>query len=181
MPAPTGLITAGQLERRPEDLARGELVAGRFVPMTPVGFEHGRVVCRLLFLLARHLEGHDLGVAVTEVGLTLATDPDTVRAPDVAFIRQDRIPPLHQRGFLRGPVDLVIEVLSPDDRAADVSAKTEEYLTHGVIIVLVVDPDAKTVGVHRRLSLPLTLRDADTLDIDDVVAGFRCDIREIFK
>jgi Uma2 family endonuclease len=70
MPAPTGLITAEQLERRPEDLARGELVAGRFVPMTPVGFEHGRVVCRLLFLLARHLEGHNLGVAVTEVGLT---------------------------------------------------------------------------------------------------------------
>ena len=126
------LVTAEELERFPDDDSRCELVAGRVIRMTPVGFQHGKVVARLMFLLSQHLDGRNLGVVLTEVGFKLAAGPDTVRAPDVAVIRQHRIPSPEPKGFWNGPPDLAVEVLSPDDRSGDVREKVEEYLACGV-------------------------------------------------
>ena len=176
------VVTAEELEKFPGDDRRYELVEGRVVRMSPVGFQHGRIVVRFGFLLSRHLDGRNLGVVVTEVGFKLASNPDTVRAPDVAFIRQDRIPSPDPRGFLAGPPDLAVEVLSPDDRPAEIEAKVEEYFARGVALVLVIDADLKTVTVFRSPISPVTLRAGDDLlDLDDVVPGFRCLVHEIFE
>ena len=174
------LVTAAELERFPDDDYRYELVAGRVIRMSPVGYEHGRVVVRLCGLLDRHVRARDLGVVLTEVGFTLFTNPDTVRAPDVAFLRRERIP-LEPRGFWKGAPDLSVEVLSPDDRPPEIRAKIMEYLGRGTPIVVVVDPGGQIVTVHRSPSQATTLRLGDVLDLDDVVAGFRCDVREIFE
>ena len=72
-------------------------------------------------------------------------------------------------------------MLSPDDRPGDVQAKIEDYLTAGALAVLVVDPDAVTVEIHRRLAVPVTLGVDETLDLDDIVPGFSCAVREIFS
>ena len=80
-----------------------------------------------------------------------------------------------------GPPDLAVEVLSPDDRASKVRAKIADYLTRGVIVVLVIDPDALTATIHRRLTPPVTLSGNDAIDLDDVVSGFRCGVQDIFK
>jgi Uma2 family endonuclease len=176
------IITAEELEKFPDDDYRYELVEGRVIRMSPVGYQHGRIVMRFGFLLSRHLQLGKLGVVLTEVGFKLASNPDTVRAPDVAFVRKDRIPSPDPRGFLAGPPDLAVEVLSPDDRPSDVHAKIEEYVARGVPLVLLIDPDAKTVALFRPSTSPTTLRaDVDLLDLDDVVPGFRCRLHEIFE
>jgi Uma2 family endonuclease len=155
MPKPTRPVTADELERMPEDDYRYELVRGRLVQMSPAG------------------------QVWTEVGFRLFTDPDTVRAPDVAFVRQHRLPPRDARGFFRGAPDLAIEVLSPDDRPGEVQEKVHDYLAAGAPFVVVIDPDERQVVIHRPGSASVTLGPDDTLDLDPVIAGFRIPVAEL--
>lgn len=173
-------VTADELERRP-DLRRFELLEGQLVEMSPVGPEHGRVVLQLGSLLHHHLRGRRLGIVGTEIGFKLTSNPDTVRGPDLAFIRQDRLPS-RRHGFVDGPPDLAIEVLSPDDRPGEMRAKIDEYLTRGVPLVVIVDPDERMVTLHPRGAPETTLRDLDdVLDLSLVIDGFRCRLEEIFE
>lgn len=174
------LVTAGELEKLAVDDHRYELVDGHLVRMTPVGFRHGRVVITFGGLLDVHVRARKLGVVCTEVGFKLASNPDTVRAPDLAFVRQERIPTPDPTGFWEGAPDLAVEVLSSDDRPSAIAAKIDEYLTRGVRLALVLDPDASSATVYRRLTPPIVLRADDTIDLDDVVPGFRCTVREVF-
>jgi Uma2 family endonuclease len=175
------LVTAEEFEKLPGYDHRYELVEGRIILMSQVSFAHGRTVARLCALLHGYLRGGNLGVVVTEVGFTLKSNPDTVRAPDVAFIRQERLPATDPRGFWKGPPDLAIEVLSPDDRPGEIRAKVDEYLSHGVALVVVLDPDETTATLFRPSTPPLALGADEMLDLSDVVAGFRCTVREIFE
>lgn len=178
----TPLVTAEELEKFPSDDRRYELVEGRVVPMSPVNLSHGRIVVNVAALLRQHVRIRKLGVVGAEVGFKLKLKPDTVRAPDVAFIRAERIPATELKGFWNGPPDLAVEVLSPEDRASEVRAKVEEYLARGVPVVVVIDPDRRTVTTTRRGIPPVLLQaDDDRLALDDVVSGFSCQLREIFE
>jgi Uma2 family endonuclease len=129
----------------------------------------------------RHAQDRGLGAVMTEVGFKLASNPDTVRAPDVALVRQDRIPTPEPRGFWDGPPDLAVEVLSPDDPPDEVRDKVGEYLTRGVPVVVVVDPDTRAITVFRPATPELALVADEVLDLSDVVSGFRCSVRELFE
>jgi Uma2 family endonuclease len=177
---PASAITAEELARSSGD-RRCELVRGRLVPMSPVGFEHGRVVMRFGFLLMQHLTEHSTGVVGTEIGFILERHPDTVRAPDVAFVRHERLPGRDARGFFLGAPDLAVEVLSPDDREPDVQAKVAEYLSHGVGTVVVIDPMRRSVQVMRPDTAPLLVLDHEaSIDLSAVVPGFRCSLGSVF-
>jgi len=117
----------------------------------------------------RHAQERGLGAVVTEVGFKLASNPDTVRAPDVAFVRQDRIPKPEPRGVWNGPPDLAVEVLSPDDRPEEVREVLAEYLTHGVPVVVLVDPDTRKINVLRPGMSEFALATGDVLDLGDAV------------
>jgi Uma2 family endonuclease len=175
------LVTADELERFPDDDYKYELVEGRVIRMSPTRAVHGFVVAPLLADMARHAAAHSLGVAFTDVGFRLASDPDTVRAPDVAFIRRERLSAALPRGFWQGPPDLAVEVLSPDDRPGDVRDKVAEYLARGVPLVVVIDPDERTASLFRRSAAPVTIDADGVLDLDEVVSGFRCRLRELFE
>ena len=179
----TRLVTAEELARMPDDpLNRYELVEGRLVRMSPVSFDHARIVARLIFLLQRYLDGTGLGIVVTEMGFTLASNPDTVRGPDIAFLRSDRLPSRGTRGFPKQSPDAVIEVLSPDDRPPEIRRMVAQYLEKDVAIVVVVNPEEATVVSFLPDASPVTLREADDfLDLDPVIPGFRCSLREIFE
>jgi Uma2 family endonuclease len=177
------LVTAEEFEKhRPPDDDPYELVQGRIVRMSPPGFDHGRIAANVLLRIGSYVRQHDLGVVVTEIGVKLASNPDTVRGPDVAFVRKGRVPvPPESRRFLNEPVDLAVEVLSPDDRRSDVREKVDDYLSHGVPLVLVIDPATRTVTIHRRLTAPVTfVSDDDRIDLGDVIPGFSCTVREVF-
>jgi len=179
----TRLVTAGELERLPDNGYRYELVEGRLVRMSPVNFDHGRIVLRIGFLLSRHLEQHPIGVVGAEIGFKLAANPDTVRGSDIAFVRSERVPSsTGRRGFVKGPPDMAIEVLSPDDRPSEVDAKTEEYLAKGVLLVVVVDPRRQIATVSRPGAYKVILEsETDLLDLSDVIPGFQCQLRELFQ
>ena len=174
------LVTAEELEKYPDDDYRYELVEGRVIKMSPVGFQHGRIVPRFASLLHRHVEEHGLGAILSEVGFRLASNPDTVRAPDIAFLRLDRIPKPDPRGFINGPPDLAVEVLSPDDPPGEVRTKTAKYLACGVPLVLILDPVGRTATAHRQVGPPQISRGDDAVDLGDAVPGFSCSIPEIF-
>jgi Uma2 family endonuclease len=182
MSATERLITAEEFERMPSS-ERYELVEGRLIPMSPVNVEHGRIVLQLGYLLKAHLKGRPEGVAVVEAGFTLARNPDTVRGPDIAFIRSDRMPPpARRRGFPAMAPDAVFEVLSPDDRPGEIRQKIAEYLGSGVGLIVVVDPHDRTVVLHRSAAQPATLRDGhDVVDLGDAVPGFACRVSDIFE
>ena len=146
----TRLVTADELERMPEDDYRYELVRGRLIRMSPVAPRHGDVTAAILAALWQHVRSKALGRVWTEVGFRPAGNPDTVRAPDVAFVRHDRLPAKDSRGFFRGAPDLAIEVLSPDDTPAAVSEKVADYAAAGTPVVVV---DAQ--GVRSFTARPL--------------------------
>lgn len=177
----THFVTAEDLEKFPDDDYRYELVEGRVVRMSPTGAMHGWLVMHVGSQLTQHVKSTGSGFVFTELGCRLSSAPDTVRAPDLAFIRRERLlEPALPRGFWKGPPDLAVEVLSPDDRPSDVRTKVAEYLKHGVLLVVVIDPDEHTVTAYRPGALPMTLRTADLLDLDDVVPGFRCSVQDLF-
>ena len=114
-------MTAGQFLVQAEDGIRYELIDGVLHKMTPAGFEHGRIAMRLGSLLEQHVRAHGLGVVcAAETGFLLSKDPDTVLAPDVAFVRQRHVEQLARvSGYADLAPDLVAEVISPSDRYTD--------------------------------------------------------------
>ena len=177
-----GLMTADDLLRLPDDGMRHELVRGELRTMPPAGWGHSRLALGAAFSLDAYVEAHDLGEVVGEPGFRLETGPDTVRAPDVAFVRRDRIPRDSARtGFFLGAPDLAIEVISPNDVYAEVDAKVAVWLEHGTLLVFVVNPRRRTVAVHRPGQPVRTLGIDDVLDGEDVVPGWRLAVRDLFS
>jgi len=175
-------MTAGELFRMPDDGYRYELVKGELKRMTPAGFDHGAIIVNLTAPLFQHVKAHRLGVVCgAETGFTLSTNPDTVLAPDIAFVRRDRIPASGRpRSYWNGAPDLAVEVLSPSDSRAEIDEKVTQWLSAGTCAVWVVHPKTETVTVHRREEPPQTLSRSETLDGGDLIAGFRLPVAEIF-
>jgi len=160
------------------DIGRCELVGGELAMMMPAGGRHGRFAMRIAFALGGFVDRNGLGdVLVAETGFVLARHPDTVRAPDVAFVRLGR---QIDDGFIDGAPDLAVEVVSPSDRPKAVADKVREWLDGGAEAVWVVDPDARTVTVHERLRVPRVFAETETLDGGAVLPGFTLQLRELF-
>ena len=171
--------TAEELLRATE-IGRCELVRGELKTMIPPGAEHGRVAMRLAVPIASHVGLHGLGtVFAAETGFLLARDPDTVRAPDIAFVGAGR-PAVPARGYYPGAPDLAVEVLSPDDRPGYVNEKIAEWLEAGARAVWVVDPGARTVAVHAPGREPATFGRGDTLRGGTTLPGFAFAVTEVF-
>jgi Uma2 family endonuclease len=176
------LVTAEELPAIvARDDYRYELVEGRVIRMSPPGWQHGLIVVRLLELLAGHVRERRLGAVVTEVGFKLRSNPDTVRGPDISFVRQDRLSAEKKRDYWSGAPDLAIEVLSPGDTPRDIDAKVSDYLSAGVSEVVAIDPEAETVTRHRPGQQPQVLQRGGELDLDPIVPGFRCAVEDIFN
>jgi Uma2 family endonuclease len=165
------------------ELVKGELRRkGDPHAMSPAGFKHGAIVARLTGALVHHIEAHALGeVTGAETGFKLASNPDTVRAPDVGFVRRERIPAgeLTEK-FWPGAPDLAVEVISPNDTLYEVDEKVEDYLASGVLVVWIVNPKKRTVTVYRPNTEPQTLTEDETLEGLDVVPGFQYSIARLF-
>ena len=177
------LMTADELLRLPDDGQRHELIAGELRTMAPSGSEHGWVAINLSTPLAQYVRAHRLGrVYAAETGFQLTTGPDTVLAPDVAFVCQERVVAAGRvTRYWSGPPDLAAEVLSPNDRPAEVEEKVASWLAHGTRLVLVVDPRRRTVRVYRPGTPPRTLAEHDVLSSEDVVPGWTLPVRALFE
>ncbi len=177
----TQRITVEEFETMPLE-GQWELIDGELVAMSPSADEPSSIGAVILILLGQYVLAHRLGrMYNSEGGFVLFPDRDTVRAPDVAFVRSDRAPQGEARKhFVRLAPDLVIEVLSPSDRPSDVVAKIEMYKEAGVPLIWLVDPDVMTVTVIAAGQGAVVLKSDDTLDGGNVVPGFSVAVADIF-
>ena len=174
------LLTAEDVEKLPSDL-HCELIDGVLIEMSPPGNPHGRVVAKVTGVLLRG-EAMGLGLVFGEGGFILRRNPDTVRAPDVSFFRSGRdLPSTPRPGFWQIPPELVVEVVSPWDTAAEIQTKVREWLEFEVQLVWVVYPENKTVHVIRSLLDRVTVSEGDILDGGDVLPGFSFLVSELFE
>ena len=175
------LLTSEDLWKMVADGSRYELSKGELLPMSPVGVRHGAVVSNLNRMLGHYVKEKDLGLVGPEIGFILERNPDTLRAPDVAFISRRRY---EQKGipekFADFPPDLAVEVLSREDTVSEVLRKVEEYLAAGVPLVWIVDPATQTVTVYRSLQDVKVLTADQDLDGSPVLPDFRTKVAEIF-
>jgi Uma2 family endonuclease len=173
-------MTADELLRLERSDKRTELVHGQLSVREPAGYRHGEIAARLLATLFNFVESHALGRVLTaETGFVLRRNPDTVRAADVAFVRHARLPVPPPNGFPEMAPDLVIEVLSPDDRPGEVLSKIGDWLDAGVRLVWIIDPRRRDARVYRADGSQDHLGENDWLDGESVVPGFRCAVDSV--
>ena len=117
-----------------------------------------------------------------ETGFWIGRDPDTVRAPDVAFIARENLPEKDPaEAFWPGAPDLAVEVLALGDSLHEVKEKPEAWIAAGVKRLWVVDPKLESVTVHHSASDVETKAASDILDGGEVVRGFRWCVGDIFR
>ena len=174
-------MTAEELFRLPDDNCRYGLIRGELQRMAAAGFRHGAVIMNVAVPLGHHVKAHGLGVVCgAETGFVLAREPDTVLAPDVAFVRRERIPasglPVT---FWEGAPDLAVEVTSPGDTRRSVADKVASWLAAGTRLVWVVDPERAMVTIHEPDGTPRRLTGADVLDRAPLFPGFSLPVADV--
>jgi len=180
--AGTKTMTADELWELEDDGWRHELIRGELVSMPPTGEEHASLMVVLSIELGGFIRRNGLGRAVSgDPGIFVSRDPDVVLAPDFAFTRRERLAseqPLP--GFVTIVPDLVVEILSPSERAGHINAKIQEYIAAGVQLLWLVDPPHRSITVYSADEPPRFLAESDVIDGGDVLPGFEIRVGELF-
>ena len=181
--AMSSAVTADQLLRMPDDGCRRELVAGVMRKMSFRSWRRGVIVGNLHWLLQAHIDTHRLGRGFgAGTGFLIERNPDTVRAPDLAFIHKDHLPSTDpDDAFWLGAPDLAVEVMSPGDSRTEVAEKVEAWLAAGTMMVWVIDAKLRTVAVHRPTGNVRTQNETDEIDAGELLPGFRMPVATIFE
>lgn len=165
MPLPEGMLT--------------ELIDGEIKTMSPAGSDHSRIGMLVGISLGTYIKNRGVGVVYgADGGFILRRNPDTVRVPDVGFVRQERF--VQTANYFPGPPDLAVEVISPNDTYTEVNAKVLDYLRSGVRLVIVIDPAKQSADIHRSLTETQRVDIDGALDGGDVVPGWTLPLRELF-
>jgi Uma2 family endonuclease len=180
----TGIrMTADELMCLPDRGKRYELIAGELHEMAPAGGEHGYVAIETAYRLRDFLAQHpEVGGAFfgAETGFRIARDPDTVRAPDVAYVAAARLPQARVRGYPELAPDLVVEVVSPNDTAGEIQAKVDEWLQAGARLVWVLYPSTRSATAYQADGTAQLLHADDSLHGEPVLPGFVCRLGDLF-
>lgn len=184
VPHPGRPWTIADLYALADDENRYELVRGELMMMSPASPVQGRYAARLGAALSVYVDEHDLGEVYTaEPGFILAPEPESVvRAPDLAFVSKERIPPAaQQQGFWALAPDLAVEVISPSETAEDIQIKVQDYLTAGTRLIWLVYPRTRTVLEYQSATRIRQLGHDDNLEGGVVIPGFVYPLRRLFR
>ena len=177
---PVASQTAEDLLRFREPGKTAELVRGTLIVREPPGTGHGARAARLTLRVGAFVERHDLGqVFAQDTGFKIERDPDTVRAPDVAFVARERLAHIPDEGYAELAPDWVAEILSPSDRPGEVLEKVGQWLSAGVRVVWVLDQVRGDARIYRADGTVSTVEPDGELNGEDVLPGFRCPLRDI--
>jgi Uma2 family endonuclease len=176
---PAKLITAEELWAI-GGWGRYELVRGRLISLSPTSGPHGKTENRVAHWITSFVDETGLGeVYVGETGFLIAHDPDTVRGADVAFLTKEHAAQVPATGYVPFAPDLVVEVVSPDDRWSEVQGKVNEWLAAGTRLVWVFDPQRKSIDAYTP-ERHWSLKEGDALTGEDVLPGFSVALSKFF-
>jgi len=175
------LLTADELEKMPDDdSVQIELDEGELITMPPAGAEHGDSETNIIVILGNYVRKHKLGrLYPGDTGFRLS--PDTVRVPDVALVRQSRLPLVRRRGFIDGTPDLAVEIFSPSNSVRQLMRKVKQYFVAGCRTVWIVYPETQEVQVLEAAGSDRLLTGDDTLEAPELLPGFSVRISEFFE
>ncbi|MGV3721649.1 MAG: Uma2 family endonuclease [Actinomycetota bacterium] len=172
--------TATDLAELPSGSISWELDCGRIIPVLPRDDRHGAVEARLVVELGAQGSGGGR-VRCGGAGVVLWRNPDRVVGADAVFVANASLPIRRSpEGYLETIPDLVVEVVSKNDRPAEVARKVADYLHAGVRVVWVADPTPQTITEHRSNQEPRVMRGDDALTVEDVIPGFRLRVGDVF-
>jgi Uma2 family endonuclease len=177
------LMTAEQFGQRPDPGYPEELVRGRVVSMSVPDRRHGYVCGRADRIFGNFVDGHEIGrVLCNDSGVITERGPDTVRGADVAYYSYARLPkgPL-PTGYGPEVPELVVEVRSSSDRWRDILEKVSEYLTAGVLVVVVLDPEPRIAHVFSTDDPPRRLGSEEELILPGILDDFRVRVGQFFE
>ena len=176
----TRLMTASEFAQLPDSATHRELIRGEVLETMPTGGQHGPIQGVIFVLL--WLWNKSRGAYITvETGYILARNPDTVRAPNVSYIRAERIPSTGiPRGFWEIAPDLAVEVVSPSETASEVQGKVNDYLAAGTSLIWIIYPDTQQVVVYTHDGLARTYGRDATLTFPDLLPDFSCTVAQLF-
>jgi Uma2 family endonuclease len=159
------LLTAAELEQMPDDdSVRTELDEGELITMPPAGEDHGGIESEINGILRDYVKEHGLGkVYGSSAGFTLKQD--TVREPDVSFVRSTRVASVKNKGFAKGAPDLAVEIISPSDSIRQLMRKVKQYFAAGT----------HTVWIVR------WLKGDDPIEAPELLPGFSVPISQFFE
>jgi Uma2 family endonuclease len=179
-PAPT--LVTGEAFAAMTELGRAELIEGKVIQMPPPKGKHGLTEGKFSLRIGNFVQQHQLGyVFVGETGVYIRRNPDTVRGMDVAYISNERwAQQPDPEGYLEIAPDLIVEILSPDDRWTAVIKKLKEYFSIGVRLVWVADPATHTVYAYRSVTNIQEFGESETLPGDEVLPGFSVPVADLF-
>jgi Uma2 family endonuclease len=176
------LVTAEEFARIPEpedESVLMELDEGEVITMPPAGEEHGFCGINIGTILANHVKKHKLGrVYGADTGFRL--NATTVRAPEVAFVRKERLAAVRQGVFANGAPDLAVEVFSPSDNVRQLMRKVKQYFAAGCHTVWIVYPERREINVLEASGADRLLRENDTIDAPELLPGFAVLVAEFF-
>jgi Uma2 family endonuclease len=176
------LLTADDLLSLESAGKSTEVVRGRLIVREPPSTYHGGVQAILSVLVGSYVLTHRLGAVFgQDTGFKIASDPDTVRAPDLAFVDRTRVAQISRRGYAALAPDLVAEILSPDDRPGEVLTKVGEWLEAGVRLVWVIDPERRAASVYHDDGSVTTVSSDGQVDGEAILPGFSFRLAELFE
>jgi Uma2 family endonuclease len=175
------LLTAEEFWRLPVVNGPRELVRGEVIETMPPGGQHGAIAVVLAMLLRSWAQRAAGGYVGVESGYVLSRNPDTVRGPDVSFVRADRLPASGiPEGFWAFAPDVAVEIVSPSETADEVREKVRDFLNAGTALVWTIYPRTQEVVVHTVDGLARTFSGNDVLEFPSVLPGFSCNVAELF-
>ena len=176
-------VTAQEFLTHPAARGPSELIRGEVRVLTPASGAHGVVAGVIFRALSNFVEANNLGLCLPDnTGFQLPGLADTVRSPDAAFVRADRLP---EKGIGSGWIsvapDLAIEIISPTETAASLEDKLADYRAAGTTLIWVIDPSTRSVSVRRAGAPEQRLTERDSIDGANVLPGFALPVAKLFE
>jgi Uma2 family endonuclease len=168
-----------------------ELVDGKIVVMEPSDYESEEIGTELTRLLGNWVRPRQLGrVTGSSAGFILPTletengketdnEKRNLRAPDVSFVRADKLK-ISKRDFVELMPDLMVEIKSKSDRIKPLVEKIQLFLQLGSTVGILIDPDKLTLTVYRLNQKPIVLQDNDKLTLPDLLPGWELVVSELW-